>query len=276
MQGRAPRSIVTEANQPTLDSSQLPQSDRLHASSFDRAKKSFLAAMSHELRTPLNAIIGFSEIMDSEIFGPIPIPQYRDYIRDILASGRHLLKIIEDVLEISRAEAGDLVLNKSEVDLRKLVTSAYGAFDGQCRSKNIKIVTDLPDDVIIQVDSGKVRRVIEILLSNAVKFSAPDSEINITAYLDDHSPVTISIRDEGIGIEPSAIERAFIPFVQLDDRLSRQYEGSGLGLPLARLLTELHGGGIELESMPGVGTTAIVQLPAYARMASTRSARIKP
>lgn len=230
--------------------------------------------MSHELRTPLNAIIGFSEIMDGEIFGPIPVPQYQEYIRDILASGRHLLKIIEDVLEISRAEAGDLVLNKSEVDLRMLVTSAYSPFDAQCQAKNIKIITDLPDDVIIQVDPGKVRRVIEILLSNAVKFSNPDSNINIAAYLDDHSPVTICIRDEGIGIEPSAIERAFIPFVQLDDRLSRQYEGSGLGLPLARLLTELHGGGIELESMPGIGTTAIVQLPAYVSLA--RSARTKP
>ena len=271
---RAPHSIVTEARQPALDNVQRPQSDPQQAASFDRAKKSFLAAMSHELRTPLNAIIGFSEIMDGEMFGPIPVPQYREYIRDILASGRHLLKIIEDVLEISRAEAGDLVLDKREVDLRQLVTSAYEAFDEQCMAKNIKIITDLPDDVIIQVDPGKVRHVIEILLSNAIKFSDPDRSITITAYLDDYSPVTISIRDEGIGIEPSAIERAFLPFVQLDDSLSRRFEGSGLGLPLARLLTELHGGGIDLESMPGVGTTAIVQLPAYVSLG--RPARTKP
>jgi signal transduction histidine kinase len=230
----------------------------------ERAKKSFLAAMSHELRTPLNAIIGFAEIIDAEVFGPLSVPQYQTYIRDILGSARHLLQIIEDVLEITRAEAGELVLNKREVDVASLIGQSLVSVQAQYKAKRVKIAADLPQDVVIKVDPDKLARVLASLLSNAVKFSDDSSTVRVAARLQDCGLVAITIEDHGIGMQADAIERAFAPFVQLDDVLSRQFEGSGLGLSLARLLTELHGGDIELVSTPGVGTTATLTLPAYA------------
>ena len=239
----------------------------LYHSSPERAKQSFLAAMSHELRTPLNAIIGFSEIMDAEVFGPLSAPQYREYVRDILGSARRLLHIIEDVLEISRAEAGELVLSKREVDVAELIDETLRAFRDWCRSRRIKVVTDVPDHIVIRVDPQKIRRVLASLISNAVKFSGDRSTIRLAARLDQCGMVTLSVRDRGIGMDPQAIERAFVPFAQLDDSLSRQFDGSGLGLSLARLLVELHDGRIEIDSAPGVGTTATIILPAYAAAA---------
>jgi two-component system cell cycle sensor histidine kinase PleC len=236
----------------------------LYHSSPERAKQSFLAAMSHELRTPLNAIIGFSEIMDAEVFGPLSAPQYREYIRDILGSARRLLHIIEDVLEISRAEAGELVLAKREVDVAELIDEAVRPFGDWCRSRRIKVVTDVPDHIVIHVDPNKIRRALASLISNAVKFSGHGRSIHLAARLDESGLVTLSVRDRGIGMDPQAIERAFVPFAQLDDSLSRQFDGSGLGLSLARLLVELHDGRIEVDSAPGVGTTATIILPAYA------------
>jgi signal transduction histidine kinase len=238
--------------------------DHLESASFDRAKRSFLAAMSHELRTPLNAIIGFAEIMDAEMLGPMKVAQYRHYVHDILGSGRHLLRIIEDVLEITQAEAREMVLNKREVPLRELVALARANFDAICAAREIEVIVRIPEDLVVQVDPDKFRRVLACLLSNAVKFGKDGGKILIAADLCDLSRVTIRIEDDGIGIDPSAIERAFAPFVQLEDKLSRCFEGTGLGLPLARMLTELHGGTVDLLSAPGAGTTAIVALPAYA------------
>src|SRR5206468_8909996 len=157
----------------------------------ERAKKGFLAAMSHELRTPLNAIIGFAEIIDAEVFGPLSVPQYRGYVRDILGSAQHLLQIVEDVLEISRAETGELVLNKREVDVVTLVGEALLAVDGQRRSKRIRIVSNAPDDVVIQVDPEKAKRIIVSLLSNAVKFSPDESIVHLSVGLNDAGMVAI-------------------------------------------------------------------------------------
>ena len=258
-------------------SNKSPQSRQMESGGFDslprdRAKKSFLAAMSHELRTPLNAIIGFAEIIDAEVFGPLPVPQYQTYVRDILGSARHLLKIIEDVLEITHAEAGDLVLNKREVDLVSLIGQSLVSVRAQCKSKRIKILADLPQDLVIKVDPDKLTRALASILSNAVKFSADRSVVRVTGRLQDSGMLMIAVKDQGIGMDPDAVERAFAPFVQLDDDLSRQFDGSGLGLPLARLLTELHGGSICLDSTPGVGTTATLILPAYAPVTGSRPA----
>jgi two-component system cell cycle sensor histidine kinase PleC len=233
----------------------------------ERAKNSFLAAMSHELRTPLNAIIGFAEIIDAEVFGPLSVPQYHGYVRDILSSARHLLKVIEDVLEITRAEAGELVLNKREVEVASLIGQSLLSVRGQCKAKRIRITADLPEDVVIKVDPDKLSRVLGSLLSNAVKFSDNGSVVRLAAGLHDCGTLTIAVEDRGVGMPPEAIDRAFAPFVQLDEGLSRQFEGSGLGLPLARLLAELHGGSIQIESAPGLGTTATLTLPAYAPVA---------
>jgi signal transduction histidine kinase len=236
---------------------------RKEPTAADRAKQSFMAAITHELRTPLNAIIGFAEIMDGELLGPIETPQYREYIRDIRASGWHLLRFIEDILVISQAEAGQLVLGKREVELVELVDRAHAPFEAQCLLRRIRFVFDLPSDLVIRVDPARAERALSCLLSNAVKFSEDGGEIRVQAFLEASGTLRLVIRDHGIGMAPAAIERAFAPFVQLEDKLSRPYEGAGLGLPLARLLTELHGGRVTIDSRPGEGTAATLELPAY-------------
>jgi len=227
------------------------------------AKQSFLAAMSHELRTPLNAIIGFAEIMDGQVLGPIEVPQYRQYVRDILESGRHLLRIIEGVLDISNAEAGELVLHKREVDLRGLIGRAMGETLTLRATRDISVDVAVPDDLIVKVDPEKISRAIAALISNAVKFSPDGSAVKIASETEG-AVVRIGVSDSGIGILPLAIDRVFLPFVQLDDNLARRFDGSGLGLPLARLFAELHGGTVKLDSLAGSGTTATLVLPIYA------------
>jgi len=227
------------------------------------AKQSFLAAMSHELRTPLNAVIGFAEIMDGQVLGPIEVPQYRQYVRDILESGRHLLRIIEGVLDISNAEAGELVLNKREIELRGLIGRAMGETLTLRATRDIAVDIDVPDDLIVQVDPEKISRAIAALISNAIKFSPDGSTVKISTAVDGNQ-VKIGVSDSGIGILPLAIDRVFLPFVQLEDNLSRRFDGSGLGLPLARLFAELHGGTVKLDSVAGAGTIATMVLPAYA------------
>ena len=231
----------------------------------DRAKQSFMAAINHELRTPLNAIIGFAEIMDRELLGPIEIAQYREYVRDIGSSGRHLLRIIEDVLEISRAEAGELVLAKREIDIAELVLRAIASFEVQCLARSIRIVANVPDALVIQVDPARIERAISCLLSNAVKFSPDGAVIEVSVELGVQDEVTIAIKDDGIGIASSAIDRLFKPFVQSADKLSRPFDGAGLGLPLARLLAEMHDGTLAIVSREGRGTVATLKLPAYSR-----------
>jgi signal transduction histidine kinase len=238
---------------------------------FDAAKSNFLAAMSHELRTPLNAIIGFAEILDAEVLGPMPVAQYSQYVRDILHSGRCLLQIVDDVLEISRAEAGELVLHMREVELQSLVAEACCSFGESARARNIEIFADVSSDLIVQVDPDKFRRIIACLLANAIKFSGSGSKVRLIARLEKEL-LKIRISDEGIGMDPKAIERAFSPFVQLEGVLSRRFEGFGLGLSLARSLVQLHGGTLELDSAPGEGTTATIALPAYAHASRHRVA----
>jgi two-component system cell cycle sensor histidine kinase PleC len=232
----------------------VPSAPTYGTARLERAKQSFLAAMSHELRTPLNAIIGFAEIMDSQVLGSISVPQYRQYIRDILESGRHLLRVIEGVLDISQAEAGELVLNKREVALADLIAEALRESEMLREARRIDLDITAPVELIVRVDPEKLRKAIACLVSNAAKFGPDGGTIR----------VSISVEDRGVGIEPLAIERVFLPFVQVEDKLCRSFDGAGLGLPLARLFAELHGGRVELASTPGSGTTATLVLPAYA------------
>jgi two-component system cell cycle sensor histidine kinase PleC len=248
----------------TATSPLLGSTSRHTAAGFDRAKQSFLAAMSHELRTPLNAIIGFAEIMDAQVLGPVETPQYRQYIRDILESGRHLLRIIEGVLDITSAEAGELVLSKHEVELTQLVEQAARETEALREARGIRLESALAEDIIVRVDPEKVQKALACLISNAVKFSGEGTSVQIKADIDDANVVRVEITDRGIGIEPVALDRVFLPFVQLEDKLCRRFDGAGLGLPIARLFAELHGGAVELDSRRGVGTTAVLILPAYA------------
>lgn len=233
------------------------------AADGERAKQSFLAAISHELRTPLNAVIGFAEIIDAELLGPVAVPQYREYVRDILTSSRHLLQVIEDVLDISRAESGELVLARREVDLRGLVEDVAAVHRPISSRREITLSLQVPDGIVVQVDPPKLGRAVACLLSNAIKFSPDGSDIRISASVDNRSRVTLAIEDHGVGMAPAEIDRAFAPFAQLDDELSRKFEGAGVGVPLASAIAQLHGGKLQLQSTPGVGTTAILEFPAY-------------
>jgi len=227
-----------------------------------RTKSEFLATMSHELRTPLNAIIGFSEIMAAEMFGPVGQPAYKDYAEDILQSGTHLLNIINDILDVSKAEAGMLTLAKDVVELRQLIQDSLRLVRSRAEDKGVEIKTDLPDAPLrIAGDRLRIKQILLNLLSNAVKFTSAGS-ITVKLRTSTSHGITMQVIDTGIGIPEHDLARVMEPFTQVESSLNRTHEGTGLGLPLSRVLTELHGGELSLESVFGKGTIATVRLPA--------------
>ncbi|HEX6842578.1 MAG TPA: ATP-binding protein [Stellaceae bacterium] len=231
------------------------------AEGASRAKSEFLANMSHELRTPLNAIIGFAEIMRDRLLGSIGNPRYAEYAHDIHSSGTHLLGIINDILDLSKVEAGRLELTEELIDLHVIVRSTVALLRDRAAAGGLEIKTELMGpSLLIRGDERKLKQIVTNLLSNAVKFTPAGGEIVITAGIDERR-IVLEVRDTGIGIAPEHVARALSPFGQVDSRLSRRYEGTGLGLPLARALAELHGGTLTLDSAPGRGTTVRVTLP---------------
>lgn len=234
--------------------------------SANRAKSDFLASMSHELRTPLNAVIGFSEIMIAELKGPLGAPAYRGYALDILASGRHLLNLVTDVLDLVRIDAAAMPLNETEVDVGRLLRSVTRAGEAIAREKDVRITCSLPSGTpCVLADERRLRQILLNLVSNAIKFSGSAGTVAVEARLIDKAMV-LSVRDDGIGIAEADIPRALQPFTQLEGPLSRQYEGAGLGLALARALAELHGASLGIDSQVGLGTTVTVSLPAHRTM----------
>jgi PAS domain S-box-containing protein len=225
-----------------------------------RAKSEFLANMSHELRTPLNAVIGYAELISAELFGPVQ-PRYRGYANDILQSGRHLLDIIGDILDMSRIEAGEFKIELVETDLAPIVEASLRILRLRAESRNqvlaIAIPLDLPK---IRVDNKAMRQVLLNLLGNAVKFTPPGGRIRLRAE-PEPKWVRISISDTGPGIAREHLETVFQPFWRAGDAKTRNVEGTGLGLALSRKLVELHGGTLSLESTPGAGTIATIALP---------------
>ncbi|SMF16440.1 PAS domain S-box-containing protein [Tistlia consotensis] len=238
--------------------------ERAHAlaEQASRAKSQFITNMSHELRTPLNAVIGFSEIMSTEAFGPLGSERYRDYARDIRKSGEHLLSVVNDILDIGRIEAGELALKEDETSLGELVEHARKLVAPAAERRAIRIDVELLDQPSLLGDPAKLRQVLINLLSNAVKFSNDGGRVLVAAHRRADGSLAIQVADQGIGIAKADLARIWQPFVQADGSLARRYEGSGLGLPIARGLTELHGGSLGLVSEPGVGTTVTVSLPA--------------
>jgi PAS domain S-box-containing protein len=231
------------------------------AETASRAKSEFLANMSHELRTPLNAILGFAEIIRDRLLGPIGDARYAEYAQDIHSSGTHLLGIINDILDLSKVEAGRLELVEEIVDIQSIVKSVVLLLRERVATAGLQLKIDLPDNLLLlRADERKLKQVLMNLLSNAVKFTPSGGEIAIRVRVGEQGMI-LEVRDNGIGIAPEDIERALSPFGQVDSRLSRRYEGTGLGLPLARALVELHGGTLSLESMPGRGTTVRITLP---------------
>jgi signal transduction histidine kinase len=227
----------------------------------DRAKSEFLATMSHELRTPLNAILGFSEVMADEVFGPIGNERYRGYAQDIQSSGRHLLDIINDVLDLSKAAAGKLQLQESRIDAADVVRSACRLIQPRVGEAGLTLQIKLPPrDLVIDADERLLKQMLLNLLSNACKFTLPGGRIECTVTVTQEG-LAFSVSDTGIGIPAEHLDRVLQPFVQVDSSLSRRREGTGLGLALVKAMAELHGGRLRLESEPEIGTTATVILP---------------
>ena len=230
------------------------------AESASRAKSEFLANMSHELRTPLNAILGFSEIIKSRTFGPVSDP-YPEYAGDIFNSGTHLLALINDILNLSRLEAGGLTLQEEDVDLAATVEACVNLVETQARQAKIRLSVSLDRGVgWIRADDRRLRQILINLLSNAVKFTPEGGRVSVSSVLRSGG-LAISVSDTGIGMASADIPKAMMAFGQLDSRVRRKQEGTGLGLPLAKQLVELHGGTFAIESRINFGTTVTFVLP---------------
>jgi len=232
------------------------------AAQADRAKSAFLAAVSHELRTPLNAIIGFSEMLTIELFGPLGHMRYRDYAHDIHHSGVHLLSVINDILDLSRIDAGDKRLDEEDVDIRKLIGQSLKMIRPQALAAGVELSAEIDSALpVLRADPRRLKQALINLLGNAVKFTPAKGTIAVAAR-ETADGIVITVADTGIGIAGDDIPRALERFGQVDSRLSRKYEGVGLGLPLAKQFVELHGGTLTLDSTLNVGTTVTITLPA--------------
>lgn len=233
------------------------------AEASNRSKSEFLANMSHELRTPLNAVIGFSDMMRNELLGPINNPQYLSYADDIHSSGVHLLGLINDILDISKIESGEMELFEEPVDIAQIVRSSLTLVKTRAEGGGVKLENDATNPLpALFADARKIKQIVINLLSNAVKFTPADGTVRIAAAIEDDGSFSIMVKDTGIGIAPQDIERVLNPFIQADSSLSRKYEGTGLGLPLTKALIEMHQGRFTLTSEKGVGTEAIMRFPA--------------
>jgi two-component system cell cycle sensor histidine kinase PleC len=226
------------------------------------AKSQFLANMSHELRTPLNAIIGFSEMMQRQLLGPIGTEKYLDYISGIRESGEHLLDLISDILDMSKIEAGKYELDIEEFNLMKVLRLGAHMIEGRALDAQVKVITDLKEDEFIDVkaDRRAIMQVVLNLLSNAVKFTEPGGEVRIEAFTSE-TRASFRVTDTGIGIPASKLKYVTRPFEQAANHFTRNHEGSGLGLAITKDLVELHGGEIDIQSTVGVGTRVTIHLP---------------
>jgi signal transduction histidine kinase len=233
------------------------------ANAANTAKSRFLANMSHELRTPLNAIIGFSEIIGGQMFGSIGNPKYLDYIDDVLRSGRHLLEIINSVLDLAKSESGKLGLRSEALDLGDIIRDCATMIRPQCKAAGLLFQLAVPEAPLpAWGDPAKLRQIMLNLLSNAVKFNTPRGSVSLVAQANVRTGMTeFGIADTGIGMSPDDVAIGLTPFGQVDGSLARRYEGTGLGLPLTKVLVELHGGTMTIDSEPGRGTLVTIGIP---------------
>ena len=233
------------------------------AEAANRTKSEILANMSHELRTPLNAIIGFSDIILREAFGPLGQRRYLDYARDIYDSGTHLLALINDILDVSKAEAGRIELLEGLVDITDLFDSCTRLVHARADEAKIELVTGATEELPkLHADGLRLKQVMLNLLSNAIKFTPSGGRVTLDAGLGDHNEVILRVADTGIGMAAQDIPKALSPFGQLETDRARRFPGTGLGLPLSKALVELHGGHLRIDSTPGQGTTVTVTIPA--------------
>jgi signal transduction histidine kinase len=229
----------------------------------NRSKSEFLAMMSHELRTPLNAVIGFSDLMRLEAFGPVGSKRYLEYAGDIHDSARHLLSLINDILDLSKIERGSLKPDNDILDVESTVAAVETLVKDRAERGHVRLALHVPEDLpALRADSRQVKQMLANLLSNAIKFTDPGGNVTVTVSCDPAQGYVFDVTDTGIGMTREDIPKALAPFVQVERAHGRRHEGTGLGLPLTKRMVELHGGHLELESAPGVGTRAALVFPA--------------
>lgn len=244
-----------------------------HAEIASQTKSDFLANMSHELRTPLNAILGFSEILQQELFGPIDEPRYLQYAADIYESGDHLLDLINNLLDISKVEAGHIELAVGPINLRAAVNKAFALVRGRAGEHGVLLANDVPEVFTqLEADPRLLRQILTNLCSNAVKFTPSGGQVAVSAAIDGDGWCKIRVADSGVGIPAGDIENILEPFGQAGNRIEGRPEGTGLGLPLVKSFVEVHGGDLTIESAPGTGTTVTVSLPPIRVLAGLRKA----
>jgi signal transduction histidine kinase len=253
---------VVEAQRARRRSDQEREMALILAEAANRSKTSFLANMSHELRTPLNAILGFSEMMKREILGPVSPPKYRDYVDDIHHMGNHLLSLVNDVLEMSKIEAGESQLNETEYSVRELLDDAVRTVTAAYRDRNTSVALDRQSTLPhLWGDRRMFTQMVLNLLSNAVKYTPDSGRIRVLGTIAENGSFRLSVSDTGIGMSDQDILEAFEPFRRIDHALASNFEGIGLGLPLTKAMIEMHGGRLELASISNHGTTATLIFP---------------
>ncbi len=232
------------------------------AKNADQAKTDFLAGMSHELRTPLNAIIGFAGAMMSELFGPMPNGKYEEYVHDIYRSGNHLLALINDILDISAIEADKLALNEERLDIDDIIDVVVRLILPRAEAGKIKLVRRKTEPLpSLFADERRIKQILINLLGNAVKFTREGGTVSVEGCAATDGSLSLSVTDNGIGMSPDVIALVMEPFGRADDEHVREAEGTGLGLPLTAGLVRLHGGELEIDSEPKMGTTVTVVFP---------------
>jgi two-component system cell cycle sensor histidine kinase PleC len=263
---RSSQQRLEQQTQELADLAQKYSDEKTRAEEANQAKSKFLANMSHELRTPLNAIIGFSEIMEAGMFGPLGAEKYREYSSDIHQSGQYLLDVINDILDMSKIEAGRIRLHLRDVELDSFLNDATRVVSARADDKQLTVFTDIGDGLHLLADQRSLKQIVLNLLSNAVKFTPEGGRIIIQARARG-SFARIAILDSGIGIPKNALGRLGRPFEQVESQLTKSHQGSGLGLAIAKSLTELHGGTMRIHSAPGRGTAVLLRLPMAGRRA---------
>jgi signal transduction histidine kinase len=232
--------------------------------------------MSHELRTPLNAIIGFADIIRAELLGAVGAPRYREYARDIGDSARHLLSIINDILDVSKIEAGKLELHEDAVDIDVVIEDVLRLINERAETAGVDLRRDRAETVPkLFADQRKIKQILLNLIANAVKFTMSGGSVTIGRHIGADGGIVVSVTDTGIGMAPEHIPIAMARFGQVDSSMTRRYSGTGLGLPLTIGLVELHQGKVTIESEVGRGTTVTVAFPAVRSLAARPLARIQ-